>query len=63
MRIGEIVKLVQSPTLDWMKEYLDKKFEVQDFLTGSLKVKMLDTDPEWIWYSETTNFELAEIEE
>jgi uncharacterized protein YaiE (UPF0345 family) len=60
MQVGDIVKLIQTPSVDWMKEYLDKKFEVQDFLTGSLKVKMLDTDPEWVWYVSTDNFELAE---
>ena len=63
MQVGDIVKLIQTPSVDWMREYLDKRFEIQDFLSSSVEVKMLDTDPEWIWYSETTNFELAEIEE
>ena len=63
MQIGDIVKLIQTPSVDWMEEYLDKRFEIQDFLVDSLKIKMLDTDPEWIWYTAKDNFELAEGEE
>jgi len=60
MQIGDIVKLIQTPSVDWMEEYLDKRFEIQDFLVDSLKIKMLDTDPEWVWYVAKDNFELAE---
>jgi len=60
MQVGDIVKLIQTPSVDWMEEYLDKRFEIQDFLVDSLKIKMLDTDPEWVWYAAKDNFELAE---
>ena len=63
MQVGDIVKLIQIPSVDWMEEYLDKRFEVQDFLTGSLKLKMLHTEPEWVWFAHADNFELAEVEE
>ena len=63
MQIADIVKIIEAPSLGWMKEYLDKRFEVQDFLAGSLKLRMLDTDPEWVWFAHADNFELAEIEE
>jgi len=63
MQVTDIVKIIEAPSLDWMKEYLDERFEVQDFLTGSLKLKMLDADPEWVWFANADNFELVEIEE
>jgi len=62
MKVGDIVKLISSPSMDWMANYLDKRFEIQDFLTGSLKVKMVDADPEWVWYAAKDNFELVEEE-
>jgi len=62
MRVGDIVKLVDSPSIEWMENYLDKTFEIQDFLTGSLKVKMVDAEPEWVWYAGKDNFELVEEE-
>ena len=62
MKVGDIVKLISSPSMDWMANYLDKRFEVQDFLAGSLKLRMLDTDPEWVWFAGADNFELVEIE-
>ena len=63
MRVGAIVKLISSPSLDWMEDYLDRRFEIQDFLVDSLRIKMLDTDPEWVWFAAKDNFELVEGEE
>jgi hypothetical protein len=62
MKVGDIVKLINSPSLDWMANYLDKKFEIQDFLVDCLKIKMVDTDPEWVWCAGKDNFELVEEE-
>ena len=62
MKVGDVIKLIDSPSLDWMAEYRDKRFEIQDFVSGSLKVKMVDAYPEWIWYAAKDNFELAEEE-
>jgi len=63
MRVGDVVKLIKSPSMDWMANYLDKKFEIQDFLVDCLKIKMVDADPEWIWYAAKDNFELDDDEE
>ena len=62
MKVGDVVKLINSPSLDWMVNYLDKKFEIQDLVSDSLKVKMVDTDPEWTWYAGKDNFELVQEE-
>ena len=63
MKVGDVVKLINSPSMDWMANYLDKKFEIQDFLVDCLKIKMVDADTEWIWYAAKDNFELVEDEE
>jgi len=62
MRVGNIVKLIGSPSMDWMENYLDETFEIQDFFNDCFKIKMVDTDPEWIWHAAKENFELVEDE-
>jgi hypothetical protein len=62
MKVGDTVKLISNPSVEWMENYLDKRFEIQDFLVDSLKIKMVDTDPEWVWYAAKDNFELIEEE-
>jgi hypothetical protein len=60
MKVGDTVKLISNPSVEWMENYLDKRFEIQDFLLDCLKIKMADTDPEWVWYAAKDNFELVE---
>jgi hypothetical protein len=33
MKIGDVVKLIAEPEMDWMFNYLDKTFQVLDFPT------------------------------
>lgn len=63
MNIGDIVKLIDTPKYDWMENYLDKRFEVHDVMTESMKLKMVDTDPEWFWLVGKDNFELVVLDE
>ena len=60
MQIGDIVKLIDNPTYDWMENYLDKEFEVCEIMTVSMKLKIVDSDPEWFWLVGKDNFELVE---
>lgn len=57
MKVGDTVRLVQSPRVDWMTKYLDKTFEVVDFPTKSgVQIKMTGTDPGWFWIVGKDNF-------
>jgi len=61
MEIGDIVKLMINPSVDWMHKYLEETFEVIDFPTESgVRVKMVGTDPEWHWIIGKSDFEIAE---
>ena len=60
MKIGDIVKLIDNPKYDWMENYLDKHFEVCDIMTESMKLKIVDSDPEWFWLVGKDNFEPVE---
>ena len=61
MEIGDIVKLMINPSVDWMHKYLEETFEVIDFPTETgVKVKMVGTDPEWHWIIGKSDFEIAE---
>ena len=60
MKIGDIVKLVDSPKYDWMENYLDKRFEICDIMTESMKLKIVDSDPAWFWLVGKDNFEVVE---
>ena len=64
MKIGDIVKLTVNPSVDWMHNYLDKTFEVLDFLpqTG-VKLKMRQQEAEWIWIIGKENLKIATTED
>jgi len=62
VKVGDIVKLIDSPKYDWMEDYLDKRFEVEDIDSVALRLKMVGSDPEWIWSVEKDNFILVEGE-
>tara|TARA_R110002020_G_scaffold128749_1_gene288535 strand:+ start:3037 stop:3240 length:204 start_codon:yes stop_codon:yes gene_type:complete len=63
VKIGDIVKLVDKPKYDWMENYLDTRFEVCDIMTESMKLKIVDSDPEWFWLVGKDSFVPAEEEE
>ena len=62
MKVGDIVKLIDNPTYDWMENYLDKKFLVVDVMVESVKLKIVGSDPEWFWLVGKENFILVEEE-
>jgi len=59
MQIGDIVKLIDNPTYDWMENYLDKEFLVVDVMVESVKLKIVGSDPEWFWLADKGNFEIT----
>ena len=65
MKVGDTVKLISNPSVDWMERYLDRTFEVLDFPTKSgIEVKVVGTDPAWKWVVGKDNFEVStEVEE
>ena len=65
MKVGDTVKLISTPSVDWMERYLDRTFEVLDFPTKSgIEVKVVGTDPAWKWVVGKDNFEVStEVEE
>ena len=59
-KVGDVVKLISNPSVDWMHNYLDKVFEVVDFPTkNGVKLLMVDSEPEWVWIIGKDNVELA----
>ncbi len=59
MKTGDILKLIDSPSLDWMYDYLDKTFEVVDFTSeDGLKLLVVDSSPAWYWQVSKENFVL-----
>jgi hypothetical protein len=62
MKIGDIVKLIDNPKYDWMENYLDTRFEVCDVMAESMKLKIVDSDPEWFWLVGKDNFILVDEE-
>ena len=62
MKIGDIVKLIDNPTYDWMENYLDKEFLVVDLMVESVKLKTVGSDPKWFWLVGKENFILVEEE-
>ena len=61
MKVGDTVKLITTPSVDWMEKYLDKTFEVVDFPTESgVHIKMTGTDPGWFWIVGKDNFVVVE---
>jgi hypothetical protein len=61
MRIGDIVKLVADPRVDWMFNYLEETFQVVDFPTKSgVELKMIGSVPDWVWIIGKENLEIVE---
>jgi len=55
VKIGDIVKLIAKPQVDWMLNYLDKTFQVLDFPTETgVEVMMVGSRPEWVWATSKT---------
>ena len=60
MKIGDIVKLIAKPQVDWMLNYLDKTFQVLDFPTETgVEVMMVGSRPEWVWVIGKDNLEVT----
>ena len=60
MKVGDTVKLMVNPSVDWMHNYLEETFEVLDFPTKTgVEVKMVGTDPAWKWVVGKDNFEVV----
>tara|TARA_Y100001963_G_scaffold135702_1_gene197532 strand:- start:370 stop:564 length:195 start_codon:yes stop_codon:yes gene_type:complete len=61
VKIGDIVKLIEKPEVDWMENYLGKTFQVLDFPTETgVELKMIGSVPEWVWIIGKANLELAD---
>ena len=61
MKIGDVVRLIEKPAVDWMEDYRDKLFRVLDFPTETgVELMMVGSRPEWIWIISKTNLELAD---
>ena len=61
MKIGDVVKLIAEPEMDWMFNYLDKTFQVLDFPTEmGVEVRMVGSRPEWVWLIGKANLEVAD---
>ena len=61
MKIGDIVKLIAKPQVDWMLNYLDKTFQVLDFPTETgVEVMMVGSRPEWVWIIGKDNLEVSD---
>ena len=61
MKVGDVVKLIEKPAVDWMEDYRDKLFRVLDFPTETgVELMMIGSRPEWLWVINKTNLELAD---
>ena len=61
MKVGDIVKLIAEPNVDWMFNYLEATFQVLDFPTETgVELKMIGSVPDWIWIIGKDNLEIAE---
>jgi hypothetical protein len=61
VKIGDIVKLIAKPQVDWMLNYLDKTFQVLDFPTETgVEVMMVGSRPEWVWLIGKDNLEVSD---
>lgn len=50
MKIGDIVKLVAEPKVDWMFNYSEETFQILAFPTKTgVELKMLGSVPDWVW--------------
>jgi hypothetical protein len=60
MKIGDIVKLIAEPQVDWMFNYLDQTFRILDFPTEKgVEVMMVGSRPEWVWVIGKDNLEVT----
>ena len=61
MKIGDVVKLIEKPEVDWMEDYRDKLFRVLDFPTDTgVELMMVGSRPEWVWIISKQNLMIAE---
>ena len=61
MKIGDVVKLIVEPEVDWMFKYLDKTFRVLYFPTETgVEVMMIGSRPEWVWIIGKANLEVTD---
>ena len=61
MKVGDIVKLIAEPNVDWMFNYLEETFQVLDFPTETgVELKMIGSVPDWIWIIGKDNLVLME---
>ena len=61
MKIGDVVKLIEKPAVDWMEDYRDKLFRVLDFPTETgVELMMVGSRPEWLWVISKKNLTIAE---
>jgi hypothetical protein len=61
MKIGDLVKLINNPNLDWMRAYADKTFQVLDFPTEKgVELMMIGTNPSWVWLIGQDNLYIVE---
>lgn len=60
MKIGDVVKLIEKPALDWMEDYRDKTFQVLDFPTETaVELMMVGSRPEWVWIIGKDNVQIV----
>ena len=60
MKIGDIVKLIAEPQVDWMFDYLEQTFRILDFPTEkAVEVMMVGSRPEWVWVIGKDNLEVT----
>ena len=58
MKIGDVVKLIEEPEVDWMEKYRDKTFQVLDFPTETgVEIMMIGSRPNWVWIIGKDNLE------
>ena len=63
MKIGDLVKLIAEPNVDWMFYYLEATFQVLDFPTETgVELKMIGSVPDWVWIIGKDNVELVHDE-
>ena len=61
MKIGDAVKLIEKPTLDWMEDYRDKTFRILDFPSETVvELMMIGSRPEWVWCIGKANVEITD---
>ena len=61
MKIGDIVKLVLEPNVDWMFNYLEETFQVVAFPTKTgVELKLLGSVPGGIWIIGKESIEVVE---